>query len=123
MPTVAIKVAVRTAKVAAQPVHRVTIAPSDGARVVVVAKPGPPGPTGPSGAGTGVFNETPSGTQDGVNAVFTLANTPQSGSTTVYRNGLREVLGTGYTATSSTLTFSTPPLSSDVIRVDYLMEG
>ncbi|MFG1794113.1 hypothetical protein [Nocardia sp. NPDC049149] len=95
----------------------------DGAQVIVVATPGPQGPAGPSGAGTGVFNETPSGTQNGINAVFTLANEPQAGSTTVYRNGLREVLGTGYTVTGSAITFTTPPLLSDVLTVDYLLEG
>lgn len=95
----------------------------DGAQVILVATPGPMGPPGPGGDGTQVFNETPSGLQDGANTTFTLAHEPQAGSTTVYRNGLREVLTLGFTVTGSTLTFSTPPLSSDVLTVDYLMEG
>lgn len=95
----------------------------NGAQVIVVATPGPPGPPGSAGDGTQVFNEIPSGTQDGVNTVFALAHTPQSGSTMLYRNGLREVITVGYTVTGSNITISTPPLSSDVLIVDYLMEG
>lgn len=122
MPPITIRVVARTAKVAAQPVHPVKITRPDGARVIVVAKP-VPGPTGPPGDGTQVFNETPSGVRDGVNLVFTLASIPHVGSTSVYRNGLREVLGVGYTASGSALTFTTAPLSSDDLTVDYLMEG
>lgn len=95
----------------------------DGAQVIVVATPGPPGPAGPPGDGAQVFNEQPSGTQNGVNVEFTLAHTPQTGSTSVYRNGLREVLGVGYSVSGSDITFTTAPLSSDVLTVDYLMEG
>lgn len=96
---------------------------ASGAQVIVVATPGPRGLPGPAGDGTQVFNETPSGVKDGANAVFTLAHTPQVGAVSVYRNGLREVLGVGYTVAGSNITFSTPPLSSDVLTVDYLMEG
>lgn len=92
----------------------------DGAQVVVVAVPGPPGPPGD---GTYVLNETPSGTQNGINVEFTLAHAPQTGSTSVYRNGLREVIGVGYSVSGSGITFTTAPLSSDVLTVDYLMEG
>lgn len=122
MPIV-IKVVAKTAKVQAQPVHPVAVTPGDGARVVLVPVPGPRGPTGPPGEGTRVFNETPTGTKDGVNTVFALAHTPQAGTTTVYRNGLRERLGVGYVESAADLTFSTAPLSSDEIAVDYLMEG
>lgn len=119
MPPITIRVVARTAKVAAQPVHPVKITRPDGARVIVVARP-TPGPAGPPGDGTQVFNETPTGTKDGSNLVFTLAHIPRSGTTTVYRNGLREVPGVGYTASGSTLTFTTAPLSSDDLTVDYL---
>jgi hypothetical protein len=95
----------------------------DGAQVIVVAVPGSPGQPGPPGDGTPVLNETPTGVKDGSNTVFTLAHAPQAGSTGVYRNGLREVLGVGYILAGSNLTFSSPPLSSDEITVDYLMEG
>lgn len=49
MAPVVIKVAVKTAKVKTEPVQRVAVTPSDGARVVVVATPGPPGPPGNDG--------------------------------------------------------------------------
>jgi hypothetical protein len=57
MTTTVIRVVVKTAKVHAQPVNRVVVAPGDGARVVVVPTPGPPGPTGPSGQDTGLTPE------------------------------------------------------------------
>jgi hypothetical protein len=124
MDPVAIRVsAPRIAKVQAQAVRPVTVTPRDGARVIVVPTQGPPGPPGPPGDGTQVFNETPSGIQDGANADFSLAYIPKTGSITSYRNGLRESPGSGYTASGSSITFSTPPLSSDVLIVDYLMEG
>lgn len=91
--------------------------------VLYVPVPGPAGPTGAAGDGAQIFNESPGGVQDGANAVFALAHLPKAGSVSVYRNGLREQLGIGYTVTGSTLTFTTAPLSSDAIAVDYLMEG
>lgn len=104
----------------ATPAVDVTPDPS-GAQVIVVAIPGPAGPAGQPGDGAGVFNETPTGVKDGVNTTFTLAHTPAVWSTTLYRNGLREVLTVGYTVTGSSVTFTTPPLSSDVLTVDYLI--
>lgn len=97
------------------------VADPSGAQVVIVATPGPPGPPGPPGDGTGVFGETPTGTKDGVNTAFTLAEIPQPTSVAVYRNGLREHLDVGYTVSGPTVTFSTAPLSSDEICVDYLI--
>jgi hypothetical protein len=94
--------------------------------VLVVPTPGPPGqtgPTGPSGNGTQVFGEVPSGTLNGSNETFTVSNSFQTGTTCVYRNGLREHLGVGYTESSPELLFTTPPLGSDVITVDYLVEA
>lgn len=106
----------------AAPIVDVTPDP-DGAQVVVVATPGPVGPRGEAGEGTRVVNETPSGAKDGTNTVFALANTPRIGSTTLYCNGLRESIGDGYIESGSNIIFSTPPLASDVLIVDYLMEG
>lgn len=80
------------------------------------------GLVGPSGANAPVFNETPFGTQDGTNMVFTLANSYQSGSTQVYRNGLREILGHGYLESApDEITFTTAPLGDDVLVVDYFI--
>jgi hypothetical protein len=73
----------------------------------------------PGSGATQIFGEIPSGTQDGTNETLTLANDFVTGSTCVYRNGLRERLGVGYTESSPTIVFAAPPLSSDVIEVDY----
>lgn len=67
-----------------------------------------------------VFNETPSGTVNGSNTVFTLANTPTSGTVRVYLRGLRRKLTTEYTISGTTLTFVTAPLTGDFIIVDYM---
>lgn len=90
-------------------------------QTVTIGIPGPRGPAGAPGGGTGVFNEVPAGVQDGVNLVFTLAFTPFPGSTQVHRNGLREELGVSYTESGATLTFTTAPLSTDVLTVDYVI--
>jgi hypothetical protein len=68
-----------------------------------------------------IFGETPSGSVNGTNAAFTLANTPQSGTVRVYLNGMRQNAGVGndYTISSGTVTFLTAPSTGDVILVDY----
>lgn len=76
---------------------------------------------GGGGSSTQVFGEAPSGTQDGTNDTFTVAHGFVSGSTCVYRNGLRERVGDGYTESSPQIVFSTAPLPTDVIEVDYLI--
>lgn len=82
----------------------------------------PRGPQGASGNAAPVTGETPTGIQDGVNEVFTLANRILPGSTAVYRNGLREIRGIGYDETgTSAITFTTAPLPGDVLTVDYLI--
>lgn len=95
------------------------ITPSGGATVVLVATPGPPGAAGPPGAGIQIFGEALTGA-NGSQTVFTTADPYQTGTTAVYLNGLREFPGDSYTETSSTsITFSDPPLSGDSIRIDY----
>lgn len=75
------------------------------------------------GSTTQIFGETPAGTFNGINVTFTTALAFQTGTTAVYRNGLREQLGVGYTESlSSTLTFTTAPLADDVITVDYIKQ-
>lgn len=74
-----------------------------------------------AGVGAEVFGEIPSGPRNGINETFMLANNFQTASTCVYRNGLREHLSVGYTEASPTIVFTTPPLTSDVITVDYLI--
>jgi hypothetical protein len=83
---------------------------------------GPPGIQGPSGANAPVFNEVPGGIQNGLNQVFTLAFTYQMGSTQVFRNGLRQKLGSGYTESAARqITFSDAPLAGEEITVDYFV--
>lgn len=77
------------------------------------------GTGGSGGVSTLVAGEIPVGNQDGENEAFSLAHAFVTGSTCVYRNGLRERLGAGYTESSPRIIFTTPPLPSDVIEVDY----
>jgi len=71
-----------------------------------------------------IVGETPTGTVDGSNVTFTLANTPITGKQIVYVNGTRQNPGAGndYTISTATLTFLTGaiPQTGDVILVDYL---
>jgi hypothetical protein len=68
-----------------------------------------------------VDKETPSGTVNGSNTTFTLANTPTAGSEHVYLNGLLQESGSGndYTISGSTITYLTAPATGDKIRVSY----
>jgi len=65
------------------------------------------------------YNEVPSGTLNGVNKTFTLSSGFTTGTTRVYLNGLRQLLGTSYTESSPQVIFDEAPLSSDEIVVDY----
>ena len=69
-----------------------------------------------------VTREEPSGTIDGVNTVFTVANTIVAGSESVYINGilLDEAATNDYTIVGSTITFVDPPEPGDKILVSYL---
>lgn len=69
-----------------------------------------------------VYEETPSGSINGSNTAFTIANTPTAGTVRVYLNGQRQKSGAGndYTISSTTITFTTAPISGDVIVVDYM---
>lgn len=61
--------------------------------------------------------ETPSGTIDGVNATFTLAHTPISGTDMVFVNGL--LLASGYTISGTTLTFTSAPAGGSTLLITY----
>jgi hypothetical protein len=71
-----------------------------------------------------VFGETPSGTINGSNAVFTLAHTPISGTITISVNGIIQKSGSGndYTISGSTITFESGniPVTLDSIIANYL---
>jgi len=73
---------------------------------------------------TPVENETPSGTINGVNAAFTLANNPDPDSSLrLSLNGLRMRAGAGndYTLSGATITFETDqiPQTEDILLADY----
>lgn len=71
-------------------------------------------------SGNFVFNETPSGTINGSNTAFTLANTPTAGTVSVYLNGLLQTVSDDYTISGSTITYTAAPIAGDVLRVTYL---
>ena len=69
-----------------------------------------------------VTEETPSGSINGSNVTFTLANTPTSGTLKLFLNGVRQKSGAGndYTITTNTITMTTAPVSGDVLIADYM---
>ena len=80
-------------------------------------------PATPVGAGTQVFNEVPTGDLDGVDATYTLANTPTAATLVVYKNGMRQNVGAGldYTIATNVITFEAGnlPQTGDVVLADY----
>ncbi len=69
-----------------------------------------------------VDSVTPGGTVDGVNAAFTLTGAPNpAASLVVFRNGLRQKVGTDYTLAGTIITFLAVsiPQTGDLILVDY----
>lgn len=69
-----------------------------------------------------VTEETPSGTINGSNVTFTLANTPTAGTLKLFLNGVRQKSGAGndYTITTNTISMTTAPISGDVLIADYM---
>jgi hypothetical protein len=70
-------------------------------------------------AGNYADAEIPSGTIDGSNTAFTLANTPTSGALHVYLNGVRLRPTTDYTTTGTGLTMVLVPQTGDWLYADY----
>jgi hypothetical protein len=70
-----------------------------------------------------IESETPTGSVNGINDTFTLANTPVAGSVKLYKNGIRQRAGAGndYTIASGTITFlaGNLPQTGDILLVDY----
>jgi hypothetical protein len=68
-----------------------------------------------------VDKEAPSGTINGVNVTFTLANTPVSGSEHVYLNGILQDVGAGndYTISGAVITYMSAPLTGEKLKVSY----
>jgi hypothetical protein len=72
-------------------------------------------------AATYVDKEIPTGTINGSNTVFTLANTPITGSDHVYVSGMLFLAGTHYNISGATITFVSgyQPQTGEWIRVSY----
>lgn len=89
--------------------------------VGVVTVLGPVGPVGPRGPGGSAVCEVVSQQlQNGVVSTFFLANAVDgSQAVQVFRNGLLEVPGVGFSVGLNSVTFSSPPLNSDVVAVVY----
>ena len=68
-----------------------------------------------------VVRETPSGSINGSNTAFTLANTPVSGTEELFLNGqlLEPGAGNDYTISGANITMLTAPLTGEVLRVNY----
>lgn len=69
-----------------------------------------------------IARETPSGSVNGSNTSFTLANTPVAGSEMVFLNGILQEPGAGndYTISGATITYLAAPATGDRLRVTYL---
>ena len=73
-----------------------------------------------SGGGTSSPASVPTGTINGSNTVFTLANTPIVGTERVYLGGARQQGGGGdYTISGATITFNIAPPTGIILIVDY----
>ena len=68
-----------------------------------------------------VDKEIPSGSINGANVTFTLANTPIAGSEHIYLNGVLQESGSGndYTITGATITYLSAPLTGEKLRASY----
>lgn len=68
-----------------------------------------------------VTRESPVGSKNGTNTVFTLANAPTAGTEEVFLNGVLQESGSGndYTISGGTITMAVAPASDDKIVVSY----
>ena len=65
-------------------------------------------------------NKTPTGTINGTNKVFTIAETPKTDSLQLFLNGaLQTGGGEDYTLVGKTITFVNAPLSGSILRAFY----
>lgn len=80
----------------------------------------------PSGGGGGTiaYSETPSGTVNGSNVTFTLANTPPAAAgVMVVLNGVVQYQGIDYTVSGTTITFTSAPATGSSIFAYYGASG
>ena len=67
-----------------------------------------------------IFNETPTGTINGTNKDFDLANPPLTGKLMVFLNGVLQAYTSDYTLLTSIIRFVSAPVPDDVITATYL---
>lgn len=67
-----------------------------------------------------VFNETPAGTVNGSNKVFTLIDPPYQGKYQVFKNGLLLKPTTDYAVSGKTITFVSAPAGGAVLLAHYM---
>jgi hypothetical protein len=75
--------------------------------------------TGSGGTANFVTNEVPSGSVNGSNVTFTLANNPIAGSQQLYLDGLRLTPTVDYTIVNGTITMLIAPLTGSRLLADY----
>ena len=73
-------------------------------------------------AGTDAVTETPAGLINGVNTSYTVANTPETGSMSLFLNGLYQEEGSGkdYLLTGSAIEFNVAPDTDDILIASYI---
>lgn len=64
--------------------------------------------------------ETPAGTIDGANQVFTLTQTPLTDTLEFLLNGMGQTEGDDYTLSTNEITMINAPISGDSLRAKYL---
>jgi hypothetical protein len=67
-----------------------------------------------------IVGEVPTGTKNGSNTTFTLANTPAANKEVLYINGVRQKRGMDYTIAGNTITMAAAPKSTDDLLTDYI---
>ncbi len=72
-----------------------------------------------SGGGGTPFQETPSGTMNSVNLVFTLSHTPITNTLIVFLNGVEQVVGVDIAVSGVTVTFTVAPEYDDTMKAVY----
>lgn len=66
-------------------------------------------------------DETPSGTINGSNTAFTLAQTPlENDSVELYQDGLKLTYTTDYTISGTSITMVTAPVVGQSLRANYI---
>jgi hypothetical protein len=67
--------------------------------------------------------ETPSGTVNGSNTVFTLSSVPAGSSLAMFINGLMLRKITDYTVSGTTVTFTDAPATASQVRAEYFKKN